>query len=189
MFDDDLNQRKGDDRGPKKPAGGFNMPTFTWVAWIVIIGCIATWWALHTRLTPQASPLSESDFLKKFESNQITSAVINDNLQSSRFVQIVGKYYKADKDGNLVKPLTEVPFIVENAMITPDMEKELVRSDKVTMSMPNAMLSALGWNLLFFLGIALLFWFFFIRQIKLAGKGALSFGKSKARLLAKDRNK
>jgi cell division protease FtsH len=34
-----------------------------------------------------------------------------------------------------------------------------------------------------------LFWFFFIRQIKLAGKGALSFGKSKARMLAKDRNK
>ncbi len=45
MFDDDLNQRKGDDRGPKKPAGGFNIPTFTWVAWIAIIGCIATWWA------------------------------------------------------------------------------------------------------------------------------------------------
>ena len=69
------------------------------------------------------------------------------------------------------------------------MEKELVRSDKVAMTTPNAMLSALGMNLLFFLGIALLFWFFFIRQIKLAGKGALSFGKSKARLLAKERNK
>ena len=37
--------------------------------------------------------------------------------------------------------------------------------------------------------IALLFWFFFIRQIKMAGKGALSFGKSKARMLSKDRNK
>ena len=36
---------------------------------------------------------------------------------------------------------------------------------------------------------ALLFWFFFIRQIKIAGKGALSFGRSKARMLAKDRNK
>ena len=34
-----------------------------------------------------------------------------------------------------------------------------------------------------------LIWFFFIRQIKMAGKGALSFGKSKARMLAKERNK
>ncbi len=40
-----------------------------------------------------------------------------------------------------------------------------------------------------FLLIGILFWFFFIRQIKAAGKGALSFGKSKARMLAKDRNK
>jgi cell division protease FtsH len=37
--------------------------------------------------------------------------------------------------------------------------------------------------------IALLIWFVFIRQIKMAGKGALSFGKSKARLLAKEKNK
>ena len=189
MFDDDLNQRKSDDRGPKKPAGGFNIPTFTWVAWIAIIGCIAAWMLLHSRLTPQPGPLSESDFLNKFESGQIADAMINDSLQSSRFVQITGDYLKTGADGNPVKPPVKIPFIVQNALLTPDLEKELIHSDKVTMNTPNAMLSALGWNLLFFLGIALLFWFFFIRQIKLAGKGALSFGKSKARLLAKERNK
>ncbi len=165
MFEDDLNQRKSDDRGPKKPAGGFNIPTFTWVAWIAIIGCIVTWMLLHNRMTPQAAPLAESDFLQKFEANQISSAVINDNLQSSRFVQITGKYLKPDKDGKVLQPPVEVPFVVENAMITPEIEQQLVRSDKVTGNVPNPMLSALGYNLLFFLGIALLFWFFFIRQI------------------------
>jgi cell division protease FtsH len=189
MFDDDLNQRKGDNRGPKKPVGGFNIPTFTWVAWIAIIGCIAAWYMLHNRLTPQPGALSEAEFIKKFESNQVVSVVVNDSLQSSRFVQITGKYLETDKDGKVISPPKEVPFIVENAMISPALEQELIHSDKVTMSMPNPMLSALGWNLLFFLGIALLFWFFFIRQIKLAGKGALSFGKSKARMLAKERNK
>ncbi len=44
-------------------------------------------------------------------------------------------------------------------------------------------------NLLPFLMIGVLIWVFFLRQIKAAGKGALSFGKSKARLLTKDRNK
>ncbi|MSU32835.1 MAG: ATP-dependent zinc metalloprotease FtsH [Pedosphaera sp.] len=44
-------------------------------------------------------------------------------------------------------------------------------------------------NLLPFLMIGVLIWIFFLRQIKAAGKGALSFGKSKARLLTKDRNK
>jgi len=37
--------------------------------------------------------------------------------------------------------------------------------------------------------VAFLVYFFFIRQIKMAGKGALSFGKSKARLLIKEKNR
>src|SRR5207344_634338 len=44
-------------------------------------------------------------------------------------------------------------------------------------------------QLLPFLIIGFLIYFFFIRQIKMAGKGALSFGKSKARMLAKEKNK
>jgi cell division protease FtsH len=133
--------------------------------------------------------MSESEFLKKFEANQISKAVISDNPQSQRFVQITGNYLQVGKDGNVINPPKEVPFIVEFAMLPKDVEDKLAYSDKVTGNVPNPMYSALGYNLLFFLGIALLFWFFFIRQIKMAGKGALSFGKSKARLLAKDRNK
>jgi cell division protease FtsH len=53
----------------------------------------------------------------------------------------------------------------------------------------NALIWSLAYQLLFFAAIALFLWFFFIRQIKMAGKGALSFGKSKARMLAKERNK
>jgi len=52
----------------------------------------------------------------------------------------------------------------------------------------DVMLSAL----LQFLPIALFFlilYFFFRQQIRNAGKGALNFGKSKARMLARDRNK
>jgi hypothetical protein len=51
------------------------------------------------------------------------------------------------------------------------------------------MLMSVVWGVAPFLILGALFWFFFIRQIKIAGKGALSFGKSKARMLAKDRNK
>jgi cell division protease FtsH len=175
MFDDDFNQKNNDNRGQKKPPGGFNVSSFTWVAWIAIVGCIVAWMLLHSRFTTQPSPISESDFLKKFEANQIKSAIISENPQSSRLTQISGSYFKADKDGNLIKPLEEVPFAVEYAYLTDDQWNKLIRSDKITLNMPNPMLSALGYQLLFFLGIAVLFWFFFIRQIKIAGKGALSF--------------
>ncbi|HTV75464.1 MAG TPA: ATP-dependent zinc metalloprotease FtsH, partial [Candidatus Baltobacteraceae bacterium] len=84
---------------------------------------------------------------------------------------------------------TEVPFSAPNVVLTPTMEDKLLPSDKIDINVPNPMFSEIGYQLLFFVGIGVLFWFFFIRQIKIAGKGALSFGKSKARMLAKDRNK
>lgn len=40
-----------------------------------------------------------------------------------------------------------------------------------------------------FLLILGLLYFFFIRQMRMAGKGAMSFGKSRARLLTRDKNK
>ena len=54
---------------------------------------------------------------------------------------------------------------------------------------PPALLINLIETMVPFLLIGFLVWFFFIRQIKMAGKGALSFGKSKARMLAKEKNK
>ncbi|NQU11056.1 AAA family ATPase, partial [bacterium] len=40
-----------------------------------------------------------------------------------------------------------------------------------------------------FILFVVLLYFIFVRQIKMAGKGAMSFGKSRARMLSRDRNK
>jgi cell division protease FtsH len=66
---------------------------------------------------------------------------------------------------------------------------KLLPSGVIEAAAPNAMLMNIIWGVAPFLILGLLFWFFFIRQIKAAGRGAMSFGKSKARMLAKDRNK
>jgi cell division protease FtsH len=189
MFDEDQNQGNGNGRGPQKPPGGFKVPPTTWLAWIVIIGSIAALMLVHQRMGAPSGTISEPEFLLKFESNQIVSAVISYNPQSSPLTQITGKYYKTEKDGSLSKPLVEVPFTVEYALLPDDVVKQLIRSNKVVMTMPNAMLISALWTIVPFLAIGILFWFFFIRQIKIAGKGALSFGKSKAKMLAKERNK
>jgi cell division protease FtsH len=192
MFDE--NDNKKDDHGQKKPPGGFKVPPFTWIAWIAIIGSVVALMVVKSHLTPQTSNiLSQSEFLQKFESNQIAHATISYNPQSLPLTQIAGTYLQADKDGNVVKqpngkPI-EVPFTIPNALLTEKMQNELLPSDKIEVSAPNAMLMSMIWSIVPFIVLALLFWFFFIRQIKIAGKGALSFGKSKARMLAKDRNK
>ena len=189
MFDDEQNQKNSDNRGSQKPPGGMKVAPATWLAWIVILGSIAALMLIHNHMTVQTGTLSEPEFLTKFESNQIATATVSYNPQSLPLTQISGKYYKLDEKGNVIKPQVEVPFVVEYALITPEMEKEFVRSNKVILSMPNAMLISALWTIVPFLAIGVLFWFFFIRQIKMAGKGALSFGKSKARMLAKERNK
>ncbi len=127
------------------------------------------------------------NFCTKFDSNQIATATIVVNQQSLPLTEINGFYYRAEKDGKLTKD--EIPFVVHNAWLTPEMMNALTHSPKIAISAPNVVVMNLLWGIAPFLIFGVLFWFFFIRQIKAAGKGALSFGKSKARMLAKDRNK
>jgi cell division protease FtsH len=194
MFDEDDNNKR-DDRNQKKAGGGFSMPPFTWVAWIVILGALVALMLMkgHFPGPSSGTQLTEAQFLQKFGSNQIDHAVITYSTVSGGAESISGKFFATDPDGkiktdNAGKPVTEA-FIVPTMMLTPTMEDKLLPSDKIEINIPNPMLSDIGYQLLFFVGIGVLFWFFFIRQIKIAGKGALSFGRSKARLLAKDRNK
>ncbi len=185
MFDDDSNQRNDNDRGQKKPPGGFKVPTSTWLVWIAILGGILALVLVRGRMSAPGEVISEPQFWQLENSNQIVSATINFTSQSTPLTPITGTYYKMDNGKR-----TEAQFSCPNFYLTPKKTDDLLDSGKVEPAPPtNAMLWSIGYQLLFFLGIAVLFWFFFIRQIKIAGKGALNFGRSKARMLAKDRNK
>ena len=96
MFDDDLNQKNGDNRGPKKPAGGFNMPAFTWVAWIAVIAGIAALMISQPHVAP--ATVTEPEFCGSLTPT-IPHATVNYNPQTLPVVQITGTYYKTDKDG------------------------------------------------------------------------------------------
>jgi len=185
MFDDD-NKSKDND-GQKKPSGnGFNRnQTFTLLAWAGIIVLTVALFMVKKNYTAPVSEIQQSEFLAKFESNQIASATIALNQQALPLTEISGTYLKLDKDN---KP-TEVPFVVHNAWLTSEMVNTLTHSQKIKITSSNVMLQNMIWSIAPFVILGVLFWFFFIRQIKAAGRGAMSFGKSKARILAKDRNK
>jgi hypothetical protein len=76
------NNKKGRPR-PEKAAGRFQVSPLTWVAWIAIIGSMMALVYVNS-INPPAEPLSESEFLQKFASNQIAHATINLNPQSGR---------------------------------------------------------------------------------------------------------
>jgi cell division protease FtsH len=180
------NKRNDDDK-PQKKAGEFRVPPRTWIVWIAIFGGIILLMLARERMETQSDVLSQYEFFQKLDADQITRAVIHYGAQSAYLTTIEGKYIQTDStsaDGKAI----EVPFRTK-ARLTEKMEDKLLALDKIEPREANTLLWSLGYQLIFFLLIALLIWFFFIRQIKMAGKGALSFGKSKARLLAKERNK
>ena len=128
------------------------------------------------------------------DSNQIVKATVQLN-QAAEARDVIGTYYQLDKDGQHAKssPGNSDVLIAfhSKVFLSPDRLTDLLNKHPniVVAEAPTLLLNFVWTVLLPFLIIGFIIWFFFIRQIKMAGKGALSFGKSKARMLAKERNK
>ncbi len=183
-------ENKQENKNEKK-AGDFKPRTL--LIWIGIIGVISVLMMLQHRTENKPKELSYPDLSKKIAENQIVpgSGQIAYNPQSA-LQKITGRYYKLDANGapeiGASGKTNEVEFKTE-IRITDPMSKELSESGKFKELEPNNMALNLLMGLLPFLLLAGLIYFFLIRQIKMAGKGAMSFGKSKARMLNKEKNK
>jgi cell division protease FtsH len=180
---DDRN--KNEDKSTRK-GSEFKVPPRTWLIWIAIFGGIILLMLLRDKMDSQGQVLTQHEFFQKVESNLVARATINYNPQSPLLTEITGQYFKTEPDGRRTDEL--VAFRTK-ARLTERMEDKLYALPQFEAREPNTMLLTALWSVLPIIVIAVLIWFFFIRQIKMAGKGALSFGKSKARLLAKERNK
>jgi cell division protease FtsH len=176
------NNRLNDDDKDSRKGGEFKVPPRTYMVWIAILAGTVLLMVLKTKVDGQAENLSQFKFLQLVDSNQIAQATIKYNPQSPYLTEIDGKY-KADAEGK------KLVVFHTKARLTEKLENKLIEKPEFEVVEPNTLLVGMLWNVLPIVVIAALIWFFFIRQIKMAGKGALSFGKSKARLLAKERNK
>ncbi len=67
--------------------------------------------------------------------------------------------------------------------------EKLQSSDRFAEAPPNTMLSQIFIQIIPFVLIIGLLYFLFVRQLRQAGRGALNFGKSRAKLLQRDRDK
>src|SRR5271154_4612795 len=122
MADEEQN-KKGD--GQKKPTVNFNLPGSTWLVWIVIIGSIVALVALNQRMRTPSNQITEDEFFQKSDAGLIAHATIDYTPASAypnaTFNDISGTYYKADKDGNIVKekgvPL-EFSFTASQVLLT-----------------------------------------------------------------------
>lgn len=99
-----------------------------------------------------------------------------------------GSYLKKDAGGEEVIASFKTPvFMPFNGS---QLEEELAKAKISPAIRPESnMLASTLINLLPIAFFLLILYFFFRSQIKMAGKGALNFGKSKARMMSRDKNK
>jgi cell division protease FtsH len=189
MADDSKSNGGGrnDRRNPE-----IKVPTRGWLLLMAIIGFIPLFMLLRERAETKYKTLEPADFFAKVRSNQVAKGATITYSPQTPLREITGKYYEADTEGKLVldssgRPV-ERPFRLKIELTQKDIE-ELRETGCFEFAEPNTLLMSLFINLLPFFVLALIVYFFIIRQIKMAGKGALSFGKSRARMLTKERNK
>lgn len=176
----DENKFSDDGKNDRKN-GEFRSRPSPWVIWIAIIGFIVLLITFRERVDTKVKTLTYTQFVTAVDANQIVEGVINYSPQSSDLRLIEGKYRL--KEGGDV-----VPFKIK-ARLLEDLERKLLASGKFETVEPNTFLLNMAYALLPFLFLAAIIYFFLFRQIKMASKGALSFGKSKARMLNKEKNK
>jgi cell division protease FtsH len=169
------------------------VPSRNWLLWILILGCIPLLMVLHDRKESNFELISRQKLSQLVENDLVAEGVIVYSPQSSSLTEIKGKYIRTDSHGNRLQDQGGAPVLADFKLKTrverTDLETQLLASGKFETVEPNTFLLNIFVTILPILFIAFLIYFFFIRQIKMAGKGALSFGKSKARMLSKEKNR
>lgn len=178
MSEDNNNPRN------EKRNGDMRVPPRGWILLIAIVGLIPLMILMRERTDVKQRTLSHKDFVQLVNSNLVESGTINYNPQSPDLKEITGKYRAPSGENS-----SDLVAFRLKTFLTPEMMDELLLTGRFTTAEPNTLLLGFLYTIAPILLVAVLIYFFLIRQIKMAGKGALSFGKSKARLLSKDRNK
>ena len=158
------------------------IPNQNWLIWpaFILLGLALVFWTRQSRGLSEKT-IAPQVFFQLVNSNLVRDGVIENNPQ--QILEVVRGSFPSDSSGTNL-----VPFRVEMRVTPQKLDnlyevhgfRSVERSGNWTTFLMSAAPLILG---------GVLIWFIFLRQIKAAGKGALSFGKSKARLLTKDRNK
>jgi cell division protease FtsH len=176
-------ENKPNNSGKDRKSNEVKVPPRTWLIWTLILIVIPMVIFFRTKTEQKYPAITRQKLQQILDSDmQVEGKIYYAPPQSSSLSEISGKYTTTN-NGSLV----ENNFRVKTRL-TPDLEAKILDRG-FEPAEPNTFLMGIFVTVLPIILVAFLIYFFFIRQIKMAGKGALSFGKSKARLLSKEKNR
>ena len=176
---------------PEEPTRSFQPKIL--LIWLAILAAIVMLVVSQsgTSNTPAGSLSTIDDFLKAVENERIEEATIQSNPKGGEeWYVISGKFSNPSFDPQSSDDYQTLGFMVEGRVTESDYKK--LRNDlgdRLKESPSSTLWTDLLFSLLPFLLIIGLLYFLFVRQLRMAGKGALNFGKSKAKMLTRENEK
>ncbi|MBI5394254.1 MAG: ATP-dependent metallopeptidase FtsH/Yme1/Tma family protein [Verrucomicrobia bacterium] len=176
MFNKNDNDRKppGDGRDNRPNLRGL----VVFISVFLLFGAIWTW---QVKNRASVQDISYQVFREKLDAGQIQNGAVN--YDSEPIQEITGIIRGRNPQGKEV----EVPFRLRHR-VTENLSEELAKAG-FSQRTGNTLLTQFLLGVLPILVFVGLLWLLFWRQVRSAGKGTLSFGKSRARMLSRDRNR
>lgn len=132
--------------------------------WAAVLGGIFVLMLFKDRMEVPADTISQYRFEQLVDSNLITHATIKYSPTTAALNEIVGGYNKAESGRAVVVPFRAV------VRLTPDLENKLLSLPQFEPYESNPVFTSILFSVLPIIVIAVLIWFFFIRQIRKAAK-------------------
>ncbi|MSU47021.1 MAG: ATP-dependent zinc metalloprotease FtsH [Lacunisphaera sp.] len=183
MSDSDDNKK----RRPLKNISADGFPLKAGLVWVVIIGVIVALFLLSPARAPQPASIKIQRVVELTENGQIADGTIQPDATGGRdWSQLTG---------HTTEPILKIEtgadtnvFIATGRLTDANLER-LQKSQKFVEKPATTVMTQLMLQILPFVFVIGLLYFLFVRQLRQAGKGALSFGKSRAKLLTRDKQR
>ncbi len=149
---------------------------------LLMVAVFLTVLQLFSSSSKASNQISYTDFTKLVEQKRISKVVLSHDNAGNAFATGESKDRNADGTTDFK---VNLPFRNDEPL-----QKFLKENGvEIDSKPPNTVLTGILFNILPIALLFLIIYFIFIRQMKNAGRGAMSFGKSRAKLLTQDKNK
>jgi cell division protease FtsH len=182
MADNDDNKK----RRALKPIPPESFPVKMILIWLAVIAMI--WLVINFSQSklPTPAQLKIQQVVELAEQNQVVEGIIRkDATGGPGWVDITGKV----KEPTLRNQAGTTDAFIATGTLTESNLERLQKSQAFTEKPATTAMTQLLLNILPFIIVIGLLYFLFVRQIRQAGKGALSFGKSRAKMLTRDKDR
>lgn len=178
----DQQNKTPDPRGSQKPPQQSGMPFKGFIVWMILLAIFLSLYQMVSKGTEKRDAIPYSpDFVNLVESNRIAACEIVMEMSGMQYIR--GELDDIDPDTGKPRQFKTMVVVTDNML-------EWLRENEVffEFKQQNPLIWQLINGILPFILVLGLLYFLFIRQMRTMGRGAMNFGKSKARMLVRDSN-